>query len=64
MGKPWYLSRTLWFNLLALIVAVATAFGFADFEPSPLIDHIAVLIVALVNLWLRTKTSEPVRRGP
>ncbi len=47
--KPFYESKTLWFNVLALIVIVATSFGFADFEASGDIVELGSVIVAVVN---------------
>jgi len=51
--KPWYQSKTLWFNVLTLVVAVAAGFGFAEFEPNQEVITIAGGVVALVNLALR-----------
>lgn len=51
--KKWYASKTFWFNLLALLVALASAFGFADFNPGPEVLVIASGIAAVVNLVLR-----------
>lgn len=52
-GKPWYESKTFWFNALALIVAVAAGFGFADFEPDQDVVTIASGLIAVINLALR-----------
>ena len=59
-GKPFYYSKTFWFNVLALIVAVANAFGFADFQADPDVLQLAVGIVALVNIGLRFITKQPI----
>jgi len=56
--KEWWKSKTLWFNVLALIVAVATGFGFGEFEIDPLVPAIAAGIVALINLILRLVTTK------
>jgi len=52
--KSWYKSKMFWFNVLALILAIAEGFGFSEFEPSPEIAAIAFGIVAVVNVVLRT----------
>jgi hypothetical protein len=59
----WY-SKTFWFNILALVVAVAGVFGFTDFIPTEEIQgHISavsVLVAAaipVVNIILRFVTS-------
>jgi hypothetical protein len=53
MSGKWYFSLSFWFNVLAVIVAVASAFGFADFNPDPLVPTVAVLIVAVINAVIR-----------
>ena len=62
VGKPWWRSKTLWFNLVALMVAVATAFGYGEFEPSPEVQQWALVIVTVVNLVLRLVTRQPITR--
>jgi hypothetical protein len=54
--KEFWKSRTLWFNVLAVIVFVASQFGFADFQPDA--DLLAI-IAAIVNLLLRLLTRQP-----
>lgn len=51
--KKWYASKTFWFNLLALAVALASAFGFAEFNPEPEVLVIASGVAAVINLVLR-----------
>ena len=59
-GKPWYESKTIWFNILAGIVLVANQFGFADFA---LDAEISAGIVAIVNMLLRFVTKVPIGDG-
>jgi len=59
-SKAWFESKTVVFNLLALLVAVATAFGFADFVPDTWVETAAIAIISTVNLFLRFQTSKPV----
>lgn len=57
--KKWYLSLTLWFNILALIVLVAMGFGFGEFTPDPWVPIVAAAVIAIINLILRAfKTSQ------
>ena len=58
MGKNFWRSKTFWFNVLTLGVAVATAFGFTDFEPAPEVSQIALVVVTIINLILRFLTKE------
>ncbi|RLC74623.1 MAG: hypothetical protein DRJ03_31650 [Chloroflexi bacterium] len=58
-GKEWWKSRTVWFNVLAFIVAVAAEFGYTGELP----DEWAVFVpaaVAIINLILRWLTKEPI----
>lgn len=56
--KPWYYSKTLWFNLLAGVVSVAGLFGFNTFVPDSGTVEIIGVVVAAVNILLRFITSE------
>lgn len=71
-GKNPIKSKTLIFNVLALLVGVAGFFGFIDFEADPNIAPLAAGIAALVsillpilnpvvNIILRCVTKEPLR---
>ena len=59
--KPWYLSKTVWFNALTVIVAVAAYYGWT---PDPkLMNTIAQALVAIapfVNIFLRFITKQPI----
>ena len=59
-GKEFWLSKTFWFNVLALVVTVAGAFGFGDHVPADEVGQIALVLVTVVNLVLRFVTKEPV----
>ena len=62
--KPFWQSKTFWFNLLLLVVAVANKFGFGDYVPTPahqmLIDSSAVILAALINIVFRFITDQGV----
>ena len=60
MGKPFWQSKTLAFNALAVVVAVAGAFGFAEFVPDLWTAEATVAIIGAINLALRMITREPV----
>ena len=60
MGKPFYKSKTFWFNVLFLVVSIAEAFGYADFVPGGDVQNLAVGLIAVVNILLRFVTREPI----
>ena len=51
-SKQWYASKTLWFNILALIVAIAGAFGYTGELPPEWMLFVPA-IVAVINMLLR-----------
>jgi len=55
--KPWYDSKTLWFNVVMTIVLAAPVIAAATEALSPeravLIDAIAGLVTGLGNIFLR-----------
>ena len=60
-------SKIVWFNLLVLVVGVASLFGFAEHVPGAEaqanIDVVVVFVAALaplVNMGLRLITDQPV----
>ena len=55
--KPFYLSKTLWFNLLSIVVIVAGVLGFGEFEMDPTVQ---AAVVAVINLLLRLYTDRPI----
>ena len=67
MTKPFYTSKTFWFNALAIAVyaavSVAGPLGYSgeiDPEVKGYIDVIAPAVVAVVNIALRFKTNQPI----
>lgn len=59
MGKPWYRSKTIWTNMIALAVVILSLKGI---EVTPE-EQSAILagILAIVNIVLRLITKDPVR---
>lgn len=53
-------SKTFWFNILAVLVIVAQAFGYSSFQPGPEVEQFGVVLVAIVNICLRIYTSQAV----
>ena len=61
MDKKWYLSKTLWFNLVALVIAVLANYGYVGELPEDWQVFVAP-IIALVNFVLRLLTKEPIEK--
>lgn len=62
-GKKWYASKTFWFNLLALVVVAAAAFGYTGELPEEW-EGYATLIVGVINILLRLfKTKMPIEKS-
>jgi len=63
MPKEWYKSKVFWFNVLALVVMLASAFGFAEFQPDARWVEVGSVIITVVNLLLRLfVTKQPLAR--
>jgi hypothetical protein len=60
MPKKFYLSKTFWFNVLALTVAIANPFGFLDFVPDEHLAEYAAAVVTVINVILRFVTEKPI----
>lgn len=56
--KGWYASKTIWFNILSLIAAIAALKGLnLDAQD---VATIAAAASTLGNIWLRARTSTPI----
>jgi hypothetical protein len=60
--KPWYKSKTMIFNVLAVVAAVAAEFGYAGTVPEDASEWV-VGAVAIINIILRMATKQPVGTG-
>jgi hypothetical protein len=58
--KKFYLSKTFWFNVLALVLLVSQAFGYADFQADPQMAEYAAVVITLINVALRFATAKPI----
>jgi len=58
--KPIWLSKTIYFNVLAFIVAIAVVFGYQG-ELPPEWEKWVTVVIAIVNLALRFWTKQPVK---
>lgn len=67
MNKPWYKSKTVWFNILTIAGAVAGGAG--GFLPalgpvvSPAVYQWVLFGVGFVNVALRAITTGPIEWG-
>ncbi len=59
-AKNFWKSKTFWFNLLALLLAVAASQGYGAFTPDAQVGEYATVIITLMNIVLRFMTTQPV----
>lgn len=59
-GKSLIQSKTFWFNILAGVVAIASLFGFSEFQTSNQVAEIIATCVAVVNIILRLRTRQAI----
>lgn len=62
--KPWYQSRTIWVNVLSLIIALAALFAGDTLGLPPDVVKYATIVLAVANVVLRTVTSEAIAGTP
>lgn len=62
MGKPWWRSKTVWANLLAVAGVFLSQFAGIDLG-AEVQAEILVIIMGVVNLVLRFRTTEPITGG-
>jgi hypothetical protein len=58
-AKPWYASKTVWWNVLNLATYVASTFF--GYKPGNIDPQTQVLITVLGNLVLRYVTKVPIK---
>ncbi len=61
MDKPFYQSKTFWFNILFVIVSLAGYFGFTGYQPSVDVSELVAVLIAVINLVLRFITKSPIK---
>jgi len=62
--KPWYRSKTLWFNVLVILIAAAEYFLGRPFtNGNPAVKEAFMAVAAIGNLVLRLVTGQPVSRS-
>jgi hypothetical protein len=60
--KPFYTSKTVWFNALTIITVIATMFGYVpDQELAENTSAILLSLTPLINLALRFVTTKPIK---
>lgn len=59
-GKSILASKTLWVNVLTILITIVTALSGADFIPAEYMVWITALVLPILNVILRFFTNEPV----
>lgn len=58
--KSAFASKTIWFNVLAFIVTIATAYGFDMQAMHPYTNWAALATISAINVVLRFVTKQPI----
>jgi hypothetical protein len=58
--KEWYLSKTLWMNVISLLIAILLAIAGHESIPSQT-SELVLMIVAFLNIVLRFVTQQPLK---
>jgi protein-S-isoprenylcysteine O-methyltransferase Ste14 len=53
VNKEWWKSKTLWVNIIALVVALATWLGSGEIEVQPWVVAVAGAVITIANMVLR-----------
>jgi len=59
LAKKWYTSKTLWFNGLALVAAVAANYGYSGELPADWAVFVPGIVI-VINVILRLVTKQAV----
>jgi len=59
-SKPFWASKTLWVNVVALVAAVTGSFGLLDLDAETQTSIVAG-VMAIANVALRFVTKSPVK---
>lgn len=60
-SKQWFLSRTIWINVITLLIDAADTLGGVSITATGTeIDNIAIAVIAAVNIYLRFATTTAV----
>ena len=59
-GKPWYQSKTVWFNSIMALVKLVTELQGTSLGHDPMMENIFISIVIFGNLILRFLTGKPI----
>ena len=60
--KPFYRSKTLWFNALTVLIFAAKLFGYTeDQELSSQLSSLWIVLAPFVNIALRLVTKKPIK---
>ena len=55
MIKPWYKSKTIWFNIIAILISI----GGVATKVVDVNSGLTAAIIALVNIGLRVNARQP-----
>ena len=61
-GKPWWQSRILWVNIIAILSSVTAYFGFSlNFLTPEMCMTLVPIIMGALNIYLRLRAKDPIQ---
>lgn len=63
-SKPWFQSKTVWFNIVSMAVTVAALLADPGVVSDPRVVGIAAAVVTVGNMALRVITAVPITGTP
>jgi hypothetical protein len=63
--KSWIKSKTIWANVLAIVIVIALQFGIQPDQPTmEKTGEVMAIVMPLVNILLRFVTKKPIVNSP
>jgi hypothetical protein len=58
--KQWYQSKTIWVQIITMLIGAVTIVSASDAISTQNALILATIVVPILNMFLRTITSEPI----
>ena len=61
-GKPWYQSKTIWVNLVILLVGILGVVADSELVPPKVVVYITGIALPIANMVLRMITTKAIHQ--